>query len=509
MINKNLTSIIDDIIKGNLGLFFGAGVSINSGIPTTNIILKKILSALNMSIYSKQLIALNYPFESFMEELSLHLDIDNFLNIFLEGQPNHFNFLVKKLIDKGIVKNLMTTNFDLLIEKTPDLNLNNILVDEKSFRNIDDNTINYIKIHGCASKKNTIRTTMSQIFKKQLREGRSNAINYFFKESNIKNILVLGYSCSDNIDITPIIKNISGSKSQIIFIEHSDKNILKVFNINKHILFNNFQGKWIKCNTDTFLEECYDKIFGVSIPYKISKFDIDKYFDFKNIKVGIPELILGNIFFKNSKFDISKVIYEKALLSNKLEKKEKADIYTQLTEVYYNIYLNDDLKKVPDYIYNLAIDLYEELKDNYGLGQIFNHIGHIKSGLKLYDEAEKTYNLAESYFKKVNNKYRIAQILINKGHVYLTKYENTKNQVDFEKSKDFFYKSDKYFRNSGYIFEFAILLYNRGCLWAVKPKSKRLALKYLEESKRYSFIIGDQEGVKLCKEKIKELNSTK
>lgn len=503
-----LKPIFNELKKGNTGLFFGAGMSFNSGIPTVPTIIKEILTALHVESYYIDIKSLNYPFELFMEQVSLFVDIDKFLDIFSEGEPNHFHYLVKDMVENGLVKNIMTTNFDLLIEKTTIRNLSGIVDNERNFNSVKHGEVNLIKIHGSVSDKRTIRTTMSQIFKKQFRKGRSGALSYFFKEADLSYILVMGYSCSDKIDLSPIIASIKDSNTEILFIEHSGLKTVSFKDIKDHPIFKDYKGKWIVCNTDEFLRKLNREIFHSRLIQKSAAFATGRYFNFGSIAEGIPELIVSNIFFKNSKYQMAKDILENVLATKILTPTVKAEISAQLIETSYNhyLYLKDDLNKIHPSTIDNAINLYTSLNDLHGLGQVYNHAGHIKIGLKKYAEALNSYNKAEDFFRQIPNKFRMAQILNNKGHVYLTEYEDTFDPLLLENAKYYFKKCYTYFKSSGYIFEYAVILYNLGCIWAKNPKRKKTALKYLEKGKQFSQDIGDIDGVELCDKEIEELN---
>ena len=132
------------IEEGNVGFFFGAGTSRNAGVPVVSTIVSKIVSSLALpEYYAKIILELKYPFEAFLEILSRYISIKDSLKVFNLGEPTEFHLLVKFLVEKGLVKQLMTTNFDLLIEKTkiPDLNVE---YKENRFRQLAADKVNYI-----------------------------------------------------------------------------------------------------------------------------------------------------------------------------------------------------------------------------------------------------------------------------------------------------------------------------------------------------------------------------
>ena len=188
------------IRQGNVGFFFGAGMSINSGLPTAFTIIDKIVMSLGFAPEQAEKIKkLNYPFEAFLELLSSYTPVEKMrkmLAMFDLGEPTQFHWLTKKLMGEKLVTQLMTTNFDQLIERT-NIDDINVVYNEKYFQNLSSQEVNYIKIHGGSQRKNTIRTVISSIARKKLRTQRKKAMDFFFNKAGLKTIFVFGYSCSD------------------------------------------------------------------------------------------------------------------------------------------------------------------------------------------------------------------------------------------------------------------------------------------------------------------------
>lgn len=515
---NQVNKIVSLCKAGNNGIFFGAGMSFNSGIPTVSTIIWNILASLKQDKYFSEIIKLDYPFESFMEDVAEYIEISPLLNLFKEGNPNHFHAIVKELFEKKYVSSIMTTNFDLLIEKSCISEISNVYKNENDFKRISKSQKNYIKIHGCVSIKKTIRTTMSKIFKNELQVGRKKAINYFFKESNLNNIVVLGYSCSDVIDINPTISEIKDSKTKIIFVEHDSSSSAQIKSLKKHKTFSQFEGFWIKMNTDLFLEELYKSLFLKNITLIKESVSIDKYFRFPAIKDGISELIVGNIFFRNCEYEKAKDIFEE-ILTHKLEDTIRAEINTQILEVYYNLFI---VKKLKIDLYKLAFPLFMEANliymsmskiDNNDVGQLYNHWGHILGALKKYDDALDAYYQALRHFKNSNNHYRIAQIWNNCGHIFTEKYKTTALQSDFIEAKINFKKCINYIKRSGKIREYSIILYNLSELFFYHNSQTKTALNYVTKSKDIADKIGDKTGILFCNRLLKKIkrksNSTK
>jgi tetratricopeptide (TPR) repeat protein len=280
--SDNITSIIDSFKQGKLGIFCGAGISKNSGLPLANELKQYILEKLtadNNVINKIMMSAL--PFEEFMEIIATNSNAWNILRLFAQGEPNTNHIVLARLAKLGIVSTITTTNFDLLIEKALD---NEGLIRNKHYRvfaNEDDfgklgvcgqELISVIKLHGSIDDLKSIRTTLALVAGKTLSDKRMNAIKYTFSTSTDHNVLVLGYSCSDEFDITPHIRAIDGEKKEIIFISHTknEQTIEEIRSIQYKNPYKAFPGFRIKTNTDNFV-----KILWTSFP------NIGEYFQKK------------------------------------------------------------------------------------------------------------------------------------------------------------------------------------------------------------------------------------
>jgi NAD-dependent SIR2 family protein deacetylase len=232
--NERGALYLDSLRSGELAIFCGAGISKNSGLPLANELKQSILEKLLIDKKGMdEVMNSNLPFEAFMESLSENSDITKILKIFREGNPNRNHILIAKLANNGSLKAILTTNFDLLIEKAFKKEGLQENVDfkryynEEHFAQIDSDEltdkIGIFKIHGSADDMDSIRTTLKVVASKVLSDRRMRPIKYLFSSGKHKKVLILGYSCSDVFDITPQIQSIVANQKEIIFIEHDNR----------------------------------------------------------------------------------------------------------------------------------------------------------------------------------------------------------------------------------------------------------------------------------------------
>lgn len=102
---------------GEIAIFAGAGISKDSGLPLANELKKWILSKLMTEKEDiEEIMHSGIPFEYFIHSLPLDIN-EKIFKIFKYGEPNTNHILIAKLAKLGIVKNILTTNFDILFEK--------------------------------------------------------------------------------------------------------------------------------------------------------------------------------------------------------------------------------------------------------------------------------------------------------------------------------------------------------------------------------------------------------
>jgi tetratricopeptide (TPR) repeat protein len=262
----------DHILKNELALFCGAGISKYSGLPLANELKRRILETLLERQDVKPVMRVRYPFEVFMQSVydprivsDKKLNPGKILELFCRGEPNSNHVFIARLAKCGLLKTVVTTNFDLLIERALKNEGLKEEVDferyctEEDFRKHDPKELEgrfaLVKLHGSADDPESVRVTLAAISSRSLSEKRIGVIRHLFSTGKHKLVLILGYSCSDAFDIVPQIQSIERSNKQVFFVEHSHS-----FKVISHISrkkgrnpFRYFPGKWIKCNTDALI----------------------------------------------------------------------------------------------------------------------------------------------------------------------------------------------------------------------------------------------------------------
>ena len=303
--SPEITQTINDIARGiNLGetvVFCGAGISSNSGLPMANQFIPYVLLTLcasqkeihrieeNLKVIQNpkgsiiKLIGIinekikasedvlnkimnDLPFEAFIEILHRCSEVDKIFDIYDADkylpavEPNTNHTFLAKLIKLNRLKTIVTTNFDQLIEKALKLEGMiegkdyDLLYKDEDFEKINwaQDRVRLIKIHGSIHEKGALAITLSQVAKKELSEARAKIVDYVYSQGRHKQVLILGYSCSDLFDLSLQIETIKENQKKVFLVQHSDHQGIK--DVRLYEGKNPFRGfansTRLYCNTD-------------------------------------------------------------------------------------------------------------------------------------------------------------------------------------------------------------------------------------------------------------------
>jgi tetratricopeptide (TPR) repeat protein len=440
--NEEKSLCYSDILGlGEFTIFCGAGISKNSGLPLAGELTKCILDKLLIDKEDIEEIIkdsnLSLPFEAFMETLSENSDISRMLDIFEKGVPNTNHILMARLAKNDNLKTIFTTNFDLLIEdalkdeglekgKDFEVYCNEEQFSGIDFENIEDGKVRIFKIHGSVDNRDSIRTTMKAVASKSLSDKRMNLIRYLFSTGNHKKVLVLGYSCSDEFDITPQIQSIEENKKEIIFVEHFKKEEIEIEDIkNKEEKnpFKTFQGKMIKCYTDHFISGLWDSLNKIVGEYKFieSKVDWEICVDdwgkgFRENKEYLENRIPGLVLYKISRFRKAVKYHEKALEIARAtpERKKVSTCCTSLGNAHWGL---ADYKTAAKY-YEESLKINEAIGDEGGKLACYTNLGVALDYLEDFKEAIEYFKAALNVEKSVRDAEKKAACYGGLGSAY-------------------------------------------------------------------------------------------
>jgi len=547
--NRKTSDLLDSLGLKELAIFCGAGISRNSGLPLANELKQYVLRKLSVGKRDmEEIMVSNLPFEAFMETISANTDILKIFEMFEEGEPDTNHILIARLAKHDYLKTIFTTNFDLLIEKALEkegLERNKdfeVYYDEEQFSRIDfehteNETIKIFKIHGSVDNRDSIRTTMKAVASRTLAEKRLNAMRYLFSTGNHKRILVLGYSCSDEFDITPQIQSVAENRKEIIFVEHCEEGTeMEDVKIKEQKNpFKAFPGRRIKCNTDRFIEDLWDSLRDTVGEYEPSESKVDWriYADdwanqLKKKKGYFEYLIPGLLLTDVAKPSRALEYYEKSLHIAKAigDKAEESASYANLGSSYGWL---GDFERLIEYC-EKALEIAKAIDHKRMKGRCFTNLGEGYRGLGNFNKAIECHKATLEIAQEIGDKQLESACHINLGDSYYRSGE-------FKKTKEYYTEALEMSKTIGdvkgeaicYIglgnacyslgdFERAMEYYNRG-LEIAKTIGTRgeeadchtnlgnvcfnlgdfnKALEYFSEALEIAKTIGDKEGQARC-----------
>ncbi len=445
---KNQIDIEDSVI------FFGAGVSLNSGIPIVknivedgkivqeglvDVILDNICSEHDDKVVVKEA---GLPFEGFIETLMLTGNIDPILDIFEIGNPNHFHKLMAELAMIGKVVTFVTTNFDRHLE---DAMTSLGMVEGKNYivtviephtefaRTTVDELVTIYKLHGDINNRDNLGITLRNVSSKPNQIKISAFFNFFDDTFAGKKIYFFGYSCSDEFDITPALEKLGGDQNShlsVQFIDHNrDVTLENALSkcISEESLFNNWSGEKISVDTDNYLA-------SLAKSYQLN-FEIDDFSDsqWKNNVAAwaggispLHELVMGQLFVKISEFSLAEKYFLKFINAYPGDPAVLAEAYRLLSNTQLMLQKYDSAMVAAQNAKRIAT-LHGEINlivhAEGAIGLINTHLSNFKSAIESLKVAVST-DSENSDSTKVSSNTNKALIMANLATCYLETGDN-------------------------------------------------------------------------------------
>lgn len=267
--------IFQEINNGGLCVFCGAGASFYSDVPLANSLVLAVLKASGMIEKDQQnFLEARLPFESTMEVLLDNTDPGALFNVFRGTGPNRNHLLFARLALCGLLKIVVTTNYDTFFEEAlarqgiPF----NLYYRDDALKRIKWNSVELpiVKLHGTLDDPKSLAITIRGVANQSLVSSRRTAIKELFAQKQISTVLVFGYSCSDRFDIGPAIEAIDKSLQRVIYVEHSplswDEASLEDIGHCAQNPFARLEGKILRCNADDLIKTLWIKYIDSTFP---------------------------------------------------------------------------------------------------------------------------------------------------------------------------------------------------------------------------------------------------
>jgi tetratricopeptide (TPR) repeat protein len=257
---------VDQLAKTILGSrrawWLGAGVSFAAGIPIVPPLRESILGGLGLD--RNEIVELEekeLPFEALFEVLVNSSNCSSLFDVFRGKNPALAHRLIARLAAQRLLRTVVTTNFDTLMEDAFDdcgVQYDLYSADEE-FAHIDwsGDRIRLIKLHGTLKKRDELAITICRVAAKHYVEQRSEVVRQLF-EHEPHGVVVLGYSCSDHFDLSPAAHLHSRNDRDVWYVAHNPTAsrpmaVAPLSATHPENPFCGYNGRSITCCTDDLL----------------------------------------------------------------------------------------------------------------------------------------------------------------------------------------------------------------------------------------------------------------
>jgi len=476
--------------KNKITFLVGAGISMESPsyLPSArgfSQILLKFVTPMEEFEKISSLEGLRY--EMVVERVKNGYDDNLWFMDYLEliKKYNLIHLFLAQLIKLG--KNVITTNFDYLIEcalmdllDENEKNLITPIITKKDFEKYEDTDFlrgkyPLFKIHG--SKKNIITneitiesliTTISSLGKDRgatetfsIEKYKKPLISELLKNTVL---IVMGYSGSDAFDITPLLKTFS-SLETLIWIDHSMGDSIEISDMSKHKPIANLS------TLETLLIDLH------------LKHGYDVYYIKSNTLLFI-EKILWTLFLPNLELpkineEPTPLISFEEFIEPEYKKFSLTQRYNTAVKIYTDLSFYDDALRCAE----IGIPIADKENEWQRKANFLNHIGIIKMNQGDISGAIKSYEKALEINKECDYKFGIANVLNSLGMCFRKRSEYSKAKEYYEKSLKIYEEIDD---SRGLMIEYN----NLGVIFTELDEPKK-ALEYYETSLEYASILGD------------------
>jgi len=344
--------------------------------------------------------SLALPFEAIFEILIDNANDASILELFHSGKPSFIHKTIADLCAAGIVHEVFTTNFDLLIEQAildRSGKLPNVFKKESEFLRIEDNVnpVTLVKLHGSVDDLSSIRATLRTVASRVLSEARRSVVKRIFDQKARHHVVVIiGYSCSDVFDIVEQVSSLHNPFVDVILIQHSPDclqlpSVNPISNAGTNNPFVRFKGLRIETDTTKFIE-WYARQKGMRLnavetteslwPEKAKSW-VQRYV------VGyLKYTILGQLFYRTHQLDRALRYYQRSLEANPVT--FSRGYAATLTNIGLVLHDMERFSEAIDH-HAKALSIFQELQFSFGIAGALNNAAWTYIQLKDFTNAEK------------------------------------------------------------------------------------------------------------------------
>jgi tetratricopeptide (TPR) repeat protein len=265
-----------DLLATRRAWWLGAGVSFASGVPTVHPLRARILHGLGLEGTDIALLEEKaIPFEGLFEALLSCSDCIALFEVFRGTEPALAHLLLARLAEHGLVRTVVTTNFDTLLEDA--LRRSGVRFDlystDEALASIDwsDNRIRVIKLHGSIDAPDNLAVTIRRVAARHYAERRGEVVRQLFDREPSGGVVILGYSCSDHFDVSPAARRYSRTDRCVWYVAHDaaaarSVTVAPLPETHPCNPFSGYAAQSATCVTDALLRAMWRILLGESPP---------------------------------------------------------------------------------------------------------------------------------------------------------------------------------------------------------------------------------------------------
>jgi len=358
------------------------------------------------------------------------------LDLFKSDITNSNHLLIAYLAKHGFVSTIFTTNFDCLLEKALEkVGLKEIedfvvLMDENHYEKVElDKVLNKIllvKLHGSLIDEASVITTIKGI-KNGGGKGMKKILEYLYRYASHDSVVVMGYSCSDRFDITPLIREIDCDRKKIFLIHHEENAIGEPMNMFKSLdrmfPFQDFSGEGMKYDIDLLCKSIWENCLNDPEIYDHIKLEgsweakVNEWFNKYMTHEDILYYLLAKIY-----IDLNDFVNVERCMLKCIEVTEDSDNY--LIRMRY-CFLTAQLYQKCSYL-SRATEFYEKVisiatkhRQLFEKFASIANIGLVEMVCENYEKALKYMSEACEYFEKIGKRDTLKMLYENTSRIYL------------------------------------------------------------------------------------------
>lgn len=271
----SLDKVTEALITTRHALWLGAGISVASGVPTVRPLCSRILRGLGLRDSDiEDVVRAGVPFESLFEVLMSVADCTTLFEVFRGERPSLAHKFAARLAKHGLVRTILTTNFDALIEEAlSDHGVEfDLFTSDEEFSSIDwaSQKLRVIKLHGTIHDIKELVLTIRRVAARYRADVRGKVIRDLIENESDGGLVILGYSCSDHFDVSPAARAVARADRHVLLVSHDDSGATPVDaplrESHPDNPFAAFNAMSVTCATENLLQATWQALCGHKPP---------------------------------------------------------------------------------------------------------------------------------------------------------------------------------------------------------------------------------------------------